>query len=75
MRTIMNAVIKRTNCSTSIVLALFGYRADAENYIKERMIESIPSHSLVFGKSGTLEIENEFYIEPLEVEIGGKDND
>lgn len=69
----MFAVIKKYSFG-STVLALFIFRGDAENYIKERMIENIPSGLLDFNKiSETLEIECNCYIEPLEVELGGEE--
>ena len=58
----MYTVVKGSGCGT-IVLALFKYRADAENYIKERMIENVSSDMLDFNKPGTLTIENDSYIE------------
>jgi len=41
----------------------------AEDYIKERIIENVSSDMLDFNKPGTLTIENDSYIEPLEVTI------
>lgn len=70
----MYAVIKKYGYG-STVLALFKYKIDAEDYIRdyigERMIEKIPSDLLDCNKVGTLTIENDTYIEPLEVETEG----
>lgn len=68
MKMIMHAVRKNIGHAKP-VLALFEYAEDAYNYIEERMIENIPS-DVLFGRSKTLEIENEYYIELMEVKIG-----
>ncbi len=49
-----------------LVLALFRKKDDAENYIRERMAENIPSSLLDLS---VLTIENDCYIEPLKVKI------
>lgn len=68
MRMYMHTVIKDSG-DDKTALALFRYREDAENYIKERMMESTSSNTLDFDKPGTLVIENDSYIVPLQVEI------
>lgn len=73
----MYAVIKKYGYG-STVLAMLRYRIDAEDYIKdyigERMIEKIPSDLLDCNKASTLTIENDCFIQPMEVKIGEKDD-
>lgn len=60
--------VRKGNEALSIALATFRYRDDAENYIKDRWMENIEEEACDFTKAGNVSIENDCFIQPIELE-------